>query len=81
MPDLTVLAANNGGEYPHKQVKDVIFGKHRNVAPGTIGMPYWGEHLMYLQPGPPRFHEVQNRRYAWERINTLNTYIESLQVN
>ena len=81
VPDLTVLAANNEGEYPHKQVENVIFGRHRDVAHGTSGMPYWGEHFMYLQPGRPRFHDVKNKRYARERINTLNTYIESLQVN
>ena len=81
VPDLTVLAANNDGEYPHKQVKDAIFGQHRSVAPGTISMPNWGEHFMYLRPGPTSLIEVPNRKYAWERSNTLSTYIESLQVN
>ena len=89
MPDLTVLAANNDGEYPHKQVENALFGRHRTVADGTIGMPFWGDYFMYLRPGPPilhdvpnrRRHDVPNRRYARERINTLNTYIESLQVN
>ena len=81
VPYLTVLAANNDGEYPHKQVENVIFGRHRNVARGTIGMPFWGEYFMYLRPGPPSMHKVQNRGYARERINTLSTYIESLQVN
>ena len=81
VPDLTVLAANNEGEYPHKQVENVIFGRHRNVAGGTIGMPFWGDYFMYLRPGRPILHDVPNRRYAGERINTLNTYIESIQVN
>jgi len=81
VPDLTVLATNNDDVYPHKQVKNVIFGRNRNVAHGTSGMPYWGEHFMYLRPGPPSLNEVPNRKYAWERSNTLSTYIESLQVN
>ena len=81
VPDLIVLAANNDGVYPHKQVKNVIFGRHRDVAHGTSGMPYWGEHFMYLRPGPPSLNEVPNRKYAWERTNTLSRYIESLQVN
>ena len=81
VPDLTILAANNDGVYPHKQVENAIFGGHRYVASGTIGMPFWGEHFMYLRPGPPSYHQVQNRKYARERIETLSTYIESLQVN
>ena len=81
VPDLTVLAANNDGVYPHKQVENVIFGGHRNVARGTIGMPFWGEHFMYLRRGPPSLHEVRNIGYARERISTLSTYIESLQIN
>ena len=81
VPDLTVLATNNDGVYPHEQVKNVIFGRHRNVAHGKSGMPYWGEHFMYLRPGPARLIEVPNRRYAWARCNTLSTYIESLQVD
>jgi len=81
VPDLTVLAANNDGVYPHKQVKNVIFGRHRDVTHGTSGMPYWGEHFMYLRPGSPSLIEVENRKYAWERSNTLSTYVESLQVN
>ena len=81
VPDLTILAVNNDGVYPHKQVENVIFGRHRHVARGTIGMPFWGEHFMYLRPGPPSYHQVQNRKYASERIKTLSVYIESLQVN
>ena len=81
VPDLTVLAANNDGEYPHEQVENALFGRHRTVADGTIGMPFWGDYFMYLRPGGPILHDVPNRIYARERINTLNTYIESLQVN
>ena len=78
VPDLTVLAANNDGVYPHKQVKNVIFGRHRDVAHRTSGMPFWGEHFMYLQSG---LSGIPNRGYAWERSHTLSTHIESLQVN
>jgi mono/diheme cytochrome c family protein len=80
-PDLTVLATNNDGVYPHKHVKNVIFGRDRDVAHGTSGMPYWGEHFMYLRPGPPVLNEVPNRNYAWERANTLSAYVETLQIN
>ena len=78
VPDLTVIAANNEGVYPHKQVKNVIYGRHRDVALRSSGMPYWGEHFMYLRSG---LIGVANRRYAWERAQTLSTHVESLQVN
>ena len=78
VPDLTVIATNNDGVYPHKQVKNVIFGRHRDVAHGTSGMPFWGEHFMYLRSGAT---EIPNRGYAWERSHTLSTHIEGLQVN
>ena len=79
VPDLTVLAANNGGVYSHRKVEDVISGKHRVVAHGTIDMPMWGEQFMYLRPGPG-INNFPRRYYAKERVHTLSTYIESLQV-
>jgi len=80
VPDLTVLAANNDDVYPHKQVKNVIFGKYRDIAHGTSGgMPYWGEHFMYLRRSG--LNDAPNRKYAWERAHTLSTHVESLQVN
>jgi hypothetical protein len=78
VPDLTVLAANNDGVYPHKQVKNVIFGGYRGFERGTRFMPYWGEHFMYLGV---RFKKIPHRKYAWERVHTLSTHVESLQVN
>ena len=78
VPDLTVLAANNDGVYPHNQMKKVIFGWHRGVECGPSRMPYWGEHFMYLRVP---FNGVPNRKYAWERAHTLSTHVESLQVN
>jgi len=66
--------------YPHKQVKNVIFGKYRDIAHGTSGgMPYWGEHFMYLRRSG--LNDAPNRKYAWERAHTLSTHVESLQVN
>jgi len=80
VPDLTVLAANNGGVYSHRKVEDVIYGKHRVVAYGNIDMPMWGEQFMYLRPGLG-INNFPRRYYARERIHTLSTHIESLQVN
>lgn len=77
VPDLTVLSANNGGVYSHKKVENVIYGKHRTVAKGSIDMPLWGEQFMYVRPGPT----FPRKYYARERVHALSTYIEGLQVN
>jgi hypothetical protein len=77
VPDLTVLAANNGGVYPYKQVKNAIFGRFRDESNGKSVMPYWGEHFLYLGTG---VSGIPRNAFAWERTHTLATYIESLQV-
>jgi mono/diheme cytochrome c family protein len=75
VPDLTVLAASNGGTYPHKGVERMIFGNSRTLTHGTVDMPPWGEQFMYAGPGTfPR------GAYAREQVQTLTTHIESLQV-
>ena len=78
VPDLTALAANNNGVYPRKHVENVIFGRFRIVEHGKSGMPYWGEHFMYLRTGVSR---IPRKSYAWERVHALSSHIESLQVN
>ena len=80
VPDLTALAANNDGVYPHRKVENVISGKHRVVAYGVVDMPMWGEQFMYVRPGPG-INTIPRKYYARERIHTLSTHIESLQVN
>lgn len=73
VPDLTVLAANNGGVYPSKHVKHVIYGRFRDEGHGVVGMPVWGQHFEYLNGRMPQ------KAYAWERVNSLDKHIQSLQ--
>ena len=77
VPDLTVLARNEDGVFPRKQVENVIFGRFRDGAHGRSAMPYWGEHFMYLRTG---VSGIPRKGYAWERIYRLATYVESLQL-
>jgi mono/diheme cytochrome c family protein len=75
VPDLTVLAASNGGTYSHKSVERMIFGSSRSLSHGEVDMPPWGEQFMYAGPGTfPR------SAYAREQVHALATHIESLQV-
>lgn len=78
VPDLTALASNNDGVYPYGKVKKSISGKHRPVRQGTVDMPVWEQQFMYVQPGWTAF---QREAFARRQIYTLNTYIESIQVN
>jgi len=78
VPDLTVLATNNGGVYPYEYVENVIFGKSRVIAHGTIDMPDWGEHFMYVGSG---VRQIPSKSYARELTDRLNKHVETLQVN
>jgi hypothetical protein len=78
VPDLTVLARNNDGLFPRKQVEHAILGRFRDESNGKSKMPYFGEHFRFLGTGvsgPPR------NAYMWERTHTLATYVESLQTD
>jgi mono/diheme cytochrome c family protein len=78
VPDLTVLAVNNGGVYADKNIENAIFGSFRVATHGTIDMPAWGEQFMYARPGWSTFPRTA---YARERVQSLVAHIESLQVN
>jgi mono/diheme cytochrome c family protein len=71
-PDLTQIAAHNGGKFPLARVQRIISGEEQIAAGhGTRGMPVWG----------PVFSQV-----AWDqdlgriRVYNLAKYIETLPV-
>ncbi len=78
VPNLTVLAANNDGHFSHKGVENAIYGKSRIVAHNTVDMPAWGEQFYYLRMGWSTF---QREAFARNRVHTLTTHIESLQLD
>lgn len=69
-PDLTQIAARNGGGFPAKIVERIISGESELTAHGTREMPLWG----------PIFSQV-----AWDqdlgrvRVANLVKYLESIQ--
>jgi mono/diheme cytochrome c family protein len=77
VPDLTTFSANNEGVYPRRKVESAIYGDFRKEAHGTIDMPVWGQQFLYARPDWSQLHR---KAYTRERIRTLNTHIESLQV-
>ena len=68
--DLTVLANNNGGEFPSNRVRSTIMGEKVQAAHGSREMPIWG----------PIFHQVESdvdRGHV--RLENLVKYLESIQ--
>jgi mono/diheme cytochrome c family protein len=69
-PDLTVLAMNNGGEFPTRSVREVIMGDKVLAAHGSREMPIWG----------PIFHQVEaDVDRGNVRLENLVKYLQSIQ--
>jgi len=70
MPDLTVLAKNNGGQFPAANVRKTITGEDVVASHGSREMPIWG----------PIFHQIEDDRdYGNVRIENLVKFVESIQ--
>lgn len=70
VPDLTVIAKNNGGKFPTARVRRIIEGEGMIASHGTREMPVWG----------PIFSQVEadvDREPV--RIENLLKYLESIQ--
>jgi mono/diheme cytochrome c family protein len=70
MPDLTVIAKNNGGNFPAARVRRIIIGEGMIASHGSREMPVWG----------PIFHQVEEDVDRGPvRLENLVKYLESLQ--
>jgi mono/diheme cytochrome c family protein len=70
VPDLTLIARNNGGTFPIGRIRNSISGENRPVPHGTSQMPVWG----------PYFSDVEDDRdYGKVRVDNVARYLESLQ--
>ena len=76
--DLTMLSANNGGQFPFEQVFDVIDGRKEVAAHGDRKMPVWGDRYMVesmREFGPDEQNEMRVRA----RVLELAYYLQSIQ--
>jgi mono/diheme cytochrome c family protein len=70
VPDLTVLAANNRGQFPTDRVRRFIEGEDTTTAHGSREMPIWG----------PIFHQVEaDVDWGNVRMENLVKYLQSIQ--
>ena len=71
VPDLTVLAKNNGGRFPDALVRKVITGDDVIASHGSREMPIWG----------PIFHQIEEDVDRGNvRLENLVKYLETIQV-
>jgi mono/diheme cytochrome c family protein len=70
--DLTVLAKNNGGQFPAERVQRTIRFGVETPAHGSKEMPIWGPALESLNPS--------NRTVVQQRVSNLAEYIKSIQI-
>jgi len=72
VPDLTILAKNNKGQFPAARVRSTIEGADTVTSHGTKAMPIWG----------PIFHQVEDDKdFGYVRVDNLLKYLESIQRN
>ena len=70
VPDLTVIAKNNGGKFPVARVQRIILGEGMIASHGSREMPVWG----------PIFHQIEDDVDRGNvRLDNLVKYLESLQ--
>lgn len=74
VPDLTLIAQRNDGQFPRQIIKNVIDGRWRIDAHGTQQMPVWG-YEFYISEGADAFSEVRVSKILDELVD----YLESIQ--
>jgi len=68
--DLTMLAKNNGGQFPIARVRKIVMGDDVLASHGSREMPVWG----------PIFHQIESDRdFGNVRLKNLVDYLESIQ--
>jgi len=75
VPDLTLIADRNGGEFPVALVRDVIDGRGIDMrAHGTRTMPVWGYEFWVEEGG-----DSVAQKAVRDAINKLVEYLRSVQ--
>jgi mono/diheme cytochrome c family protein len=72
-PDLTRLAADHDGEFPHDEVFAAIDGRNKIVGHGSRDMPVWGWSFQ------ERDRDLASKGVVEQRIRDIIAFIESIQ--
>jgi mono/diheme cytochrome c family protein len=76
VPDITLLAKHNDGEFPGEEVQKAITGAADIPSHGTLDMPIWGRAFADSRPDLKPF---RREALAKQRIFNLTSYLESIQ--
>lgn len=77
-PDLTKLAANNGGMFPQSEIEQLIANSDiRNPHAGSP-MPVWEQQFKSVYFKTAR-NPLQRDAYARDRIRELASYVQTIQ--
>jgi mono/diheme cytochrome c family protein len=78
--DLTVLARENNGVFPHQRVYEIIDGRQEIKVHGPRDMPIWGAD--YFEKAIPEYTDIpyDPAVYVRARIIALVDYVNRLQV-
>jgi len=76
VPDLTRIAARDGGEFPAEDVTRVIDGRLEHPVHGTRDMPVWGWQLYDMSSKNPE----SERKLVDDMISRIVEYLRSVQV-
>ncbi len=81
IPDLSVLAKNNGGVFPFSRAYDVVIGTADVGAHGSREMPIWGDVFTGRAQSVygPGYREVTGEAYVKARVLALVEYVSRLQ--
>ena len=75
--NLTVLAAQNNGTFPRKEVKSAVSGRFKDDVHGELGMTSF--YKVFLSAHPD-WRMYRRQIYALQQIERLTDYLETIQV-
>jgi len=75
VPDLTRVAARDGGEFPTEDVRRTIDGRFQRPAHGPRDMPVWGWQFY----SSTATNDAEERARVNQSINRLVEYLQSIQ--
>ena len=78
-PDLTRIAARNGGVFPHGEIERVIANRDSGKSHALSPMPAWEQQFKSVYFRTAR-NPVQREAYAQDRIHELSNYVATIQV-
>jgi mono/diheme cytochrome c family protein len=76
VPDLTLLAHRDGGEFPTEDVRRTIDGRFDRQAHGARDMPVWGWQFY----NSANANDAEERAVVDSMIDRLVVYLRSIQV-